>query len=80
MKPTRASTAISTFRVSRTAISVVWIEVASRCGWLICTPMKRAPAAAAHRPAIAVRRLAVMFMSVSLVFGAERVVRRCPEQ
>ena len=61
--PTRARAAISTFSESRTSTSVVWMEVAFSCGWLIWTPMKMAPAAAAARPAHRVRRFGVMVMS-----------------
>ena len=54
---------MSTFRESRTTTSVVVIEVASRYGWLIWTPMKMTPAATAARPAHRVRRFGVMVMS-----------------
>ena len=63
--PTRARAAISTFRELRTAISVVVMEVASRWGWLIWTPMKISPAATAATPADRVRVVGVMVMSGS---------------
>ena len=63
VRPTSASAAISTLSESRTPISVVWIEMAFSCGWLIWTPMKIAPAAAAAMPAHRVRRFGVMVMS-----------------
>ena len=62
VKPISARTHIRAFAVSRTAISVVTTCATSAGGWLIWTPMKMAPAAAAQRPAVAVRRLAVRFM------------------
>src|SRR5690242_6422908 len=72
--PASASAAMSTLRVSRTAIWVVWIEVASRCGWPIWTAMKIAPAAAAAAPAALVRLLLVTFM----VAPGSRWRTRCP--
>ena len=66
VKPTSARTHIRTFAVSRIGISVVTRCATSAGGWLIWTPMKMAPAAAAQRPAVAVRRLVVMFMPRNL--------------
>src|SRR5438477_358126 len=59
VKPASARTVIRTFAVSRTAISAVTRCATSAGGWLIWTPMKMAPAAAAHRPAAEVRRAGV---------------------
>src|SRR6478735_1793611 len=51
------------------------MEVALSCGWLIWTPMKMAPAAAAAMPAQRVSLFGVMVMSGSL-FGSPRRVPR----
>ena len=67
MKPASARMAIRIFAVSRIVISVVTRCATSAGGWLIWTPMKMAPAAAAQRPAAAKRRLVVMLMSHSFV-------------
>ncbi len=63
VKPASARTAIRTFAVSRSVISVVRRCATSADGWPIWTPMKIAPAAAAQRPAVAVRRLVVMVLT-----------------
>src|SRR4051794_31894006 len=65
--PTSARAAISTLNESRTVTSVLWIEMAFSCGWLIWTPMKMAPAATAARPAHRVSRFGVIVMSGTLL-------------
>ena len=52
VKPASAKAAIKTFRAPRTAISVVAMDMASRWGWLIWTPMNMTPAATADAAAI----------------------------
>ncbi len=62
-RPTSARTHIRTFALSRIVISVVRRCATSAGGWLIWTPMKMAPAAAAHRPAISVKRRVVVVLT-----------------
>jgi hypothetical protein len=60
--PISARTVIRTFALSRMASSVVVMWATSAGGWPIWTPTKMAPAAAAQRPAAAVRREVVEVM------------------
>src|SRR3954447_2073076 len=63
--PTSESVAKATFIDCRTANSVVVANVASRCGWLICTTRNSAPPATAERPAARVRVVVVMGIRTS---------------
>ena len=56
---------MTTLAVPRTAHSVVATEATSMGGWLIWTPTKMSPAAAAAMPAARVRVVGVMVMSGS---------------
>ncbi len=76
VKPDSARRAIRTFAVSRSVISVVRRCATVADGWPIWTPMKIAPAVAAQRPAIAVRRLVVVVVLTSDSFGLG--AGRCP--
>src|SRR3954470_20701071 len=80
--PASASAVITALALQRTTHSLVSVRKLSMGGWLIWTPMKMAPAAAAQRPAAGGRGWAVMFMSRPLgvrcragVSGDERDVR-----
>src|SRR5438309_11735944 len=76
-RPTSARAQNRTFAVMRIVISVLTRCVMSAGGCLIWTPMKMAPAAAAQRPAVAVRWSLLMFTADSFGLGAGRGVRRC---
>src|SRR4029450_2452912 len=61
--PISEKTAMKIFMVSRTAYSVVVVNVASRCGCLIWTAMNSSPPTTADRPAARVSLVVVMVMS-----------------